>query len=106
MTSYDMRISDWSSDVCSSDLLGPPGVLRALAVHDVLELGMAGHDAFESRYCSCLTDDGPPRRRFPADPGRTPTAAGGRLAAQYGRFGARREEDGRASCRERGGKIG
>src|SRR3546814_6592218 len=22
-TAYDMRISDWSSDVCSSDLLGP-----------------------------------------------------------------------------------
>src|SRR3546814_5102955 len=22
-TSYEMRISDWSSDVCSSDLLGP-----------------------------------------------------------------------------------
>src|SRR3546814_16071054 len=23
MTAYDMRISDWSSDVCSSDLLNP-----------------------------------------------------------------------------------
>src|SRR3546814_14392616 len=23
MTAYEMRISDWSSDVCSSDLLGP-----------------------------------------------------------------------------------
>src|SRR3546814_3475847 len=24
-TAYEMRISDWSSDVCSSDLLGQPG---------------------------------------------------------------------------------
>src|SRR3546814_6137362 len=24
MSAYDMRISDWSSDVCSSDLLGTP----------------------------------------------------------------------------------
>src|SRR3546814_5916864 len=24
-TAYEMRISDWSSDVCSSDLLGPGG---------------------------------------------------------------------------------
>src|SRR3546814_7416830 len=25
-TAYEMRISDWSSDVCSSDLLGQPAV--------------------------------------------------------------------------------
>src|SRR3546814_2682832 len=24
-TAYEMRISDWSSDVCSSDLVHPPG---------------------------------------------------------------------------------
>src|SRR3546814_5305362 len=31
-TAYEMRISDWSSDVCSSDLLrpDPEGVIRAL----------------------------------------------------------------------------
>src|SRR3546814_2790075 len=36
-TAYEMRISDWSSDVCSSDLactLGPSGSARALE-HDV-----------------------------------------------------------------------
>src|SRR3546814_6570552 len=26
-TAYEMRISDWSSDVCSSDLLRPPAAL-------------------------------------------------------------------------------
>src|SRR3546814_17575994 len=29
-TAYEMRISDWSSDVCSSDLLGPGQVLHWL----------------------------------------------------------------------------
>src|SRR3546814_10022824 len=27
-TAYEMRISDWSSDVCSSDLLQRPGVVQ------------------------------------------------------------------------------
>src|SRR3546814_10265703 len=27
-TAYEMRISDWSSDVCSSDLLGDPAYIR------------------------------------------------------------------------------
>src|SRR3546814_6155992 len=32
-----MRISDWSSDVCSSDLTGLDGLIRALAREDGLE---------------------------------------------------------------------
>src|SRR3546814_3368811 len=31
-TAYDMRISDWSSDVCSSDLLNP----RAVAIAELV----------------------------------------------------------------------
>src|SRR3546814_4727238 len=34
-TAYEMRISDWSSDVCSSDLLGAVG-------DDCAEIGQAG----------------------------------------------------------------
>src|SRR3546814_4816267 len=34
-TAYEMRISDWSSDVCSSDLDWPKNKLLALAYHDV-----------------------------------------------------------------------
>src|SRR3546814_8085649 len=30
-TAYEMRISDWSSDVCSSDLIAPSGELGRLA---------------------------------------------------------------------------
>src|SRR3546814_16887488 len=31
-TAYEMRISDWSSDVCSSDLLARPGTAISLRV--------------------------------------------------------------------------
>src|SRR3546814_8115610 len=37
-TAYEMRISDWSSDVCSSDLAVPP-TRRSLARHPPLPLG-------------------------------------------------------------------
>src|SRR3546814_4856986 len=45
-TAYEMRISDWSSDVCSSDLLGPGGPAARLPVErgaqrlDVLQPGL------------------------------------------------------------------
>src|SRR3546814_4147280 len=39
-TAYEMRISDWSSDVCSSDL--PPVALRAHAAdHEEVAVGIA-----------------------------------------------------------------
>src|SRR3546814_6634916 len=38
-----MRISDWSSDVCSSDLITPPVSLAAYAA-----AGMAGADPFKT----------------------------------------------------------
>src|SRR3546814_9226308 len=40
-TAYEMRISDWSSDVCSSDLLSEMGaetIRRAHAVHPIADL--------------------------------------------------------------------
>src|SRR3546814_4810065 len=64
-TAYEMRISDWSSDVCSSDLLGrwparnPPPERRAerwalmLRVHDAVASG-ASHRAI----AECLFDLG------------------------------------------------
>src|SRR3546814_9533927 len=45
-TAYEMRISDWSSDVCSSDLGGrlvPAG--RAVALQTRLGVGDLQHDA-------------------------------------------------------------
>src|SRR3546814_3987796 len=35
-TAYEMRISDWSSDVCSSDLLVPRGILALFSAFIVL----------------------------------------------------------------------
>src|SRR3546814_5712602 len=35
-TAYEMRISDWSSDVCSSDLIAlPPGSVAEVTLQDV-----------------------------------------------------------------------
>src|SRR3546814_1497238 len=41
-TANEMRISDWSSDVCSSDLLAAHQVARFDGGHDLLQRG-AGH---------------------------------------------------------------
>src|SRR3546814_10812967 len=38
-TAYEMRISDWSSDVCSSDLLGATTMLGRA---DLIEIQMKG----------------------------------------------------------------
>src|SRR3546814_5307290 len=45
-TAYEMRISDWSSDVCSSDLRSLPAVSSrpGLAIEDVLRELTAGSD--------------------------------------------------------------
>src|SRR3546814_2007039 len=39
-TAYEMRISDWSSDVCSSDLQGRSLHLQRLGDGDIPTLGM------------------------------------------------------------------
>src|SRR3546814_2675343 len=69
-TAYEMRISDWSSDVCSSDLgiaWGLTGLLRAVPFHarakrlylpvDLLrETGLRIDDLFELRRAPALCD--------------------------------------------------
>src|SRR3546814_7978217 len=46
MTAYDVRISDWSSDVCSSDLLRRIGTLdrRIIFVEEILDAHLAAVD--------------------------------------------------------------
>src|SRR3546814_2188970 len=82
-TAYEMRISDWSSDVCSSDLNAAPGVLRdevgqaARIPVPPQELRIHGHHAVMGVDPVDLADLlGRPHRRY-------------------------RKEIGRASCRER-----
>src|SRR3546814_3680801 len=80
-TAYEMRISDWSSDVCSSDLLaaereGEAAVLGVAAEHRPLGGAADGEEALAIRQLDELRHDD----------------AGG---AEGG------VEIGRASCRER-----
>src|SRR3546814_3035769 len=64
-TAYEMRISDWSSDVCSSDL--GDAVFELPHAHDVLLVVGAGGDDLRGRPAEHLLDgggNGPHHRRF------------------------------------------
>src|SRR3546814_4436356 len=56
-TAYEMRISDWSSDVCSSDL---PSALAILVVAAVVVVDVSRHAVRRAAGCgslAALTDD-------------------------------------------------
>src|SRR3546814_7750974 len=78
-TAYEMRISDWSSDVCSSDLK---------TVHSV------AHGVIRLEELSL--DYGPERRRM-----RVIKYRGRHFRGGFHDFVIERGEIGRASCRER-----
>src|SRR3546814_2444567 len=88
-TAYEMRISDWSSDVCSSDL-------AAIAViFDLVHPAIArGHGVDQGRQLRQLEG----RRAVRSRPG-APLRRDGPVGLRHRRV----EEIGRASCRERGG---
>src|SRR3546814_2407196 len=83
-TAYEMRISDWSSDVCSSDLLEPRAVVRgeqagliepAVARHSPREIAKLGIErgGFGITQRRALVDArdpvlGQPRRDLGAEP--------------------------------------
>src|SRR3546814_1857355 len=73
-TAYEMRISDWSSDVCSSDLEPQGEIVPDAHVTELFGI-----------------DDAQPRRRLRAK----------YLGQLIGRPGRAEGEIGRASCRER-----
>src|SRR3546814_5964282 len=53
-TAYEMRISDWSSDVCSSDLRHERGAMlvdRALLRAEILEHNQARYDEDVHAHC-------------------------------------------------------
>src|SRR3546814_6406456 len=60
-TAYELRISDWSSDVCSSDL-APDRAFHRLAVHRDFAAGgveQAGHQLHQRRLAATRgSDDG------------------------------------------------
>src|SRR3546814_16554218 len=67
-TAYEMRISDWSSDVCSSDrfadwsasIAAPTAALRACSTAEALACGSASAAAVNSR---CWSWNRPEERR-------------------------------------------
>src|SRR3546814_4947046 len=108
-TAYEMRISDWSSDVCSSDLPGQTGRFAPT--------GLAGDTVpFTVRQITSVTSsvDGQNRFRVEAE------LAGDRHAVmrpgmegvakvtidRRSNFWIWTREIGRAWCRERGGQYG
>src|SRR3546814_13225827 len=84
-TAYEMRISDWSSDVCSSDLRGAPGQPRdrigdAVAERDSFVGGqadqaLAGLDRIVERRGVGI------ERRFGGGSGRSPLRRSGTVQA-------------------------
>src|SRR3546814_3668234 len=61
-TAYEMRISDWSSDVCSSDLTGGPSAARADIGHHRHRRTQdlpddVAHRAVEAARCVHFDDD-------------------------------------------------
>src|SRR3546814_17891360 len=96
-TAYEMRISGWSSDVCSSDLIGQQGQELYNTERKPTPEGLAGLPGDYGQMRPGTPQLGPP---LPGDPGgpilerqRQPGIAPG------ARTGAR----GRASCRGRAG---
>src|SRR3546814_14497581 len=92
-TAYEMRISDWSSDVCSSDLVadaGRGGRLRHRGGGRALREGRRGDDRNERER---EHDQNEPAEREPAA---THLTADARLAEQHRRVGAQTAEHGLA----------
>src|SRR3546814_9608605 len=80
-TSYEMRISDWSSDVCSSDLQAVSVALRDAGVPGIKYLDAGSRDRGDGSYNYVIFDD--------------------RLVEILSFEQTFGEETGRASCRER-----
>src|SRR3546814_17762572 len=122
-----MRISDWSSDVCSSDLTEPGGGVQRDEVVDPLIEGVPGRRELGGAALHLhrsVDPEGDEDRRSDVDEGEEAWTLGGR-GAQVARLGAgapkadgrevavagsvvggEHHQIGRASCRERGGTYG
>src|SRR3546814_4777249 len=96
-TEYEMRISDWSSDVCSSDLEIAPTEKR-------VRVQFAGETVADSTRALLLLEQGhTPVYYFPRDDVRTKllTPSGRSTHCPFKGDARYWSEIGRASCRER-----
>src|SRR3546814_2580105 len=92
-----MRISDWSSDVCSSDLIVAGGTDTHLMLVDLRPKALTGDVAEKALERAGLTCN---KNGIPFDPEKPTVTSGIRLGTPAGTtrgFG----QIGRASCRER-----
>src|SRR3546814_7391752 len=71
-----MRISDWSSDVCSSDLISPPQARRSVLPRTDLRDAHAGRRGRAQAHLVALTALGVSNSR-PANPTLPPPPSGG-----------------------------
>src|SRR3546814_15722727 len=97
-TAYEMRISDWSSDVCSSDLIGGGRVERP-ALHLDADLAVVRDDRRDVEEIVDVDSAVFHRTGDAADVGDGETLGIARIGAD-----ALPRQIGRASCRERVGK--
>src|SRR3546814_16659725 len=99
-TAYEMRISDWSSDVCSSDLrdvIIEPDEAQIAEIGERVDVEIG--EAQEQRRRDGQREEQPQRGERGRHEGQ-----GGKLAAHAG-VPSRRPGIGRASCRERVGRY-
>src|SRR3546814_5241112 len=87
-TAYEMRISDWSSDVCSSDLMMESGMLTATGVNT--DMSKMDHSKMGHGSHSMKHDD---PNSVLVEPGKTKELVW--------KFTRAADQIGRASCRER-----
>src|SRR3546814_3850818 len=108
-TAYEMRISDWSSDVCSSDLELEQALRTRGDAVEVRNAGVSGETTQGGLQRLALTLDGLPRKPdlvllgLGANDmlrGLDPAQSDGNLRAMLDIL-----QIGRASCRERGGQY-
>src|SRR3546814_10413398 len=95
-----MRISDWSSDVCSSDLAGAKG--RETWPSRMAEMRHSLFRIARLRSVAMPDDDFTPKLgRKASKDGKTTQKYGGRILVAARLAGTKTGEIGRASCRER-----
>src|SRR3546814_12769636 len=105
-TAYEMRISDWSSDVCSSDLpaAAPAPAPRSPPPPTAMALRAAAPKC-ASAHRDAVAPASRQQGRPPSSPGpqlSKPTLSTSTLASRRWRTTS---EIGRAACRERGGQY-
>src|SRR3546814_20616840 len=104
-TAYEMRISDWSSDVCSSDLFArherrnesPSEIQRGSALHPIIAATSTGRPARRSSMVMRLSSDPARPTGAPASSVSPPLTDRAIMSSEVSRVG----KEGVRTCRSR-----